>query len=156
MKMEANENIVTYVSGIKDLCDQWNAIGDKVSNIDMVTITLNGLIRDYQYFVSSLGGRSKLPTFNELTWILLQQEEMMKVFEMETQTSEMALVPKGRQSYRGKPWDINKAGKFQPRNKCMIQRKFEAHNRKYDDCFYCGKLGHIAKHCYKRIANESK
>ena len=33
---------------------------------------------------------------------------------------------------------------------------FEAHNRKYDDCFYRGKLGHIAKDCYKRKANESK
>ena len=40
MKMEANENIVTYVSRIKDLCDQLNAINDKVSNTDMVTITL--------------------------------------------------------------------------------------------------------------------
>ena len=63
MKMEANENIVTYVSRIKYLCDQLNAIGDKVSNYDMFTITLKGLIKDYQYFVSSLGGRAKTPTF---------------------------------------------------------------------------------------------
>ena len=47
IKMEANENIVTYVSRIKDLCDQLNSIGDKVSNTDMLTITLKGLIRDY-------------------------------------------------------------------------------------------------------------
>ena len=47
MKMEANENIVTYVSRIKDLCDQLNAIGYKVSNFDMVTIALKDLIRDY-------------------------------------------------------------------------------------------------------------
>ena len=88
--MEANENIVTYVSRIKDLCDQLNAIGDKVSNIDMVTITLKGLIKDYQYFVSSLGGRTTPPTFIELTGILLQEEERMKVFQMETHTSKMA------------------------------------------------------------------
>ena len=67
MKMEANENIVTYVSRIKDLCDKLNAINDKVSNTDMVTITLKGLIRDYQCFVSSLGGRTTPPTFIELT-----------------------------------------------------------------------------------------
>ena len=79
----------------------------------------------------------------------------MKVFQMETHTSEMALVARGRQSYRGKPWDKNKAGKFQPRNKGMIQSKFEAHNRKDDDCFYCGKPRHIAKDCYKREDNES-
>ena len=83
MKMEAHENITTYVSKIKDLCDQLSAIGDKVSNSDMVTITLKGLIRNYHAFISSRGGRAKLPTFNELTMILLQEEEIMKVFDMD-------------------------------------------------------------------------
>ena len=40
MKMEAHENIATYVSRIKDLCDQLTAISDKVFNSDMITITL--------------------------------------------------------------------------------------------------------------------
>ena len=83
MKMEAHENISTYVSRIKDLCDQLSAIGDKVSNFDLVTITLKGLIRDYHVFISSLGGRAKPPTFYELTGILLQEEERMKVFEIQ-------------------------------------------------------------------------
>ena len=38
----------------------------------------------------------------------------------------------------------------------MIQSKFETHNRKDDDCFYCAKLSHIAKDCYKKIAHECK
>ena len=130
MKMETNETITTYVSRIKDLVDQLSAIGDKVSDTDMVTIALKGLIKDYQYFVSSLGGRAKPPTFVELTGILLQEEERMKVFEMDSCTSEMALVTRGKQSYRGKPWDKNKAGKWQPRNKGMIQSKFEDHIEK--------------------------
>ena len=46
----------------------------------MVTITLKGLIRDYKHFVSSLGGRTTPPTIIELTGILLQEEERMKVF----------------------------------------------------------------------------
>ena len=68
----------------------------------------------------------------------------------------MALVARERQPYRSKPWDKNKVGKFQPRNKGMIQSKFEAHNRKDDGCFYCGKPGHISKYCYKRKDHESK
>ena len=98
MKMEVNENIATNVSRIKDLCDQLGAIGEKVSNFDMVTITLKGLIRDYQVFISSLGGRAQPPTFNELTGILLQEEERMNVFEMHSHISDMALVAKGKQS----------------------------------------------------------
>jgi len=156
IKMEANENIATYVSRIKDLCDQLSAIGDVVSNSDMVTITLKGLIRDYHVFISSLGGRAKPPTFSELTGILLQEEERMKVFEMDSHTSELALVARGKQPYKGKPWDRNRTGKFQPRNRGMNQSKFDAHDKKKDDCFYCGKPGHHAKDCYKRKANESK
>ena len=63
----------------------------------MVTITLKGLIRDYHVFISSLGGRATPPTFNELTRILLQEEERMKVFEMDSHTSDLALVTKGKQ-----------------------------------------------------------
>jgi hypothetical protein len=96
IKMEANENITTYVSRIKDLCDQLSAIGEKVSNSDMVTITLKGLMRDYHVFISSLGGRVQPPTFSELTGILLQEEERVKVFEMDSHTSELALVAKGK------------------------------------------------------------
>ena len=87
MKMEAHDNIATYVSRIKDLCDQLSAIGDKVSNSDMVTITLKGLIRYYHVFISSIWDRAKPTTFNELIGILLQEEEKMKVFEMDSHTS---------------------------------------------------------------------
>ena len=82
------------VSCIKDLCDQLSAIGDTVSKTDMVTITLKGLIRDYHVLISNLGGGAVPPTFNELTGILLQEEERMKVFEMDSQSSEVALMAK--------------------------------------------------------------
>jgi hypothetical protein len=91
-----------------------------------------------------------------LTGILLEEEERMKVFEMDSHTSELVLVAKGKQPYRGKPWDINRTGKFQPRNRGMTQSKFDAHNKKNDDCLYYGKPGHHAKDCYKRKDNESK
>ena len=42
MKMEAHENIATYVSIIKDIYDQLTVNGDKVSNSYMVTFTLKG------------------------------------------------------------------------------------------------------------------
>ena len=154
--MGANENITSYVSRIKYLCDQLSAIGDTISNTDMVTITLKGLIRDYYVFISSLGGRATPPTFNELIGILLQEEERMKVFEMDSQSSEVALMEKGKHPYRGNTWDKNRTHNFQPRNRGMTHSKFDSHDKKNDGCFYHGKLGHHAKDCYKRKANESK
>ena len=122
----------------------------------MLNITLKGLIRDYHVFISSLGGRATPPTFNELTGILLQEEERMKVFEMDSQSLEVALMAKGKQPYMGKTWDRNKTGKFQPRNRGMTHLKYDSHDKKNDGFFYCGKFGHYAKDCYKRKANESK
>ena len=38
----------------------------------------------------------------------------------------------------------------------MTQSKFDAHDKKNDGCFYCGKPGDYSKDCYKMKANESK
>ena len=55
---------------------------------------------------------------------------------MDSHTSELALVAKWKQTYRGKPWDKHKTNKFQPRNRGMTQSKFGAHEKKNDDYFY--------------------
>ena len=142
--MEAHENITTYISRIKDLSDQLGAIGEKVSNSDLVTITLKGLIKDYQVFISSLASRAKPPTFTELTGILLQEEERVNTFELDDWYSNLALVAKGKQPYTGKPWERSKGGKFQAKQKGIAPSKFESNAKKNDDYFYCGKTGHHA------------
>ena len=122
----------------------------------MVTIALKVLIRDYHVFISSLGGRATPPTFIELTRILLQEEQRMKVFEMDSHTLDLALMDKEKKPYKGKPWDRNSIGKFQPRNIGMTHSKYGSHDKRNDGCFYYGKPGDHAKYCYKRKANESK
>ena len=67
IKMEANENIRNFISRVKDLSDKLGDIGEKVSSTDLVTITLNGLVQDCQFFISSLLVTQKPHTFDELT-----------------------------------------------------------------------------------------
>ena len=150
LKMESNESISNFISRVKDLSDKLGDIGEKVSNTDLVTIILNGLVQDYQIFVSSLAVREKPPSFDELTGILLQEEERMKNFNLGSSSSDLALVAKGKYPYRGKPWDKNKGGKFQVKQKGMTPSKFPKRN---DECYYCGKPGHHSKDCYKRKYN---
>jgi hypothetical protein len=50
-------------------------IGEIVSNTDLVTITLNGILEDYHMFIIGLAAREKPPMFEELIGILLQEEE---------------------------------------------------------------------------------
>jgi hypothetical protein len=53
-------------------------IGEIVSNTDLVTITLNGMLEYYHMFITCLPAREKPPMFEELTGILLQEEERHK------------------------------------------------------------------------------
>jgi hypothetical protein len=145
LKMEANENISNFISRVKDLSDKLGDIGEKVSNTDLVTITLNGLVQDYQIFVSSLSAREKPPTFDELTGILLQEEERMKNFNLGSSSSDLALVAKGKYPYRGKPWDKNKGGKFQAKQKGMTQSKFPIMIREMMIVIIVANLGIILK-----------
>jgi len=54
IKMEANENISTFICKVKNLRDHLGTIGEKVWDSDLVTITLKCLLKDYQVFISSL------------------------------------------------------------------------------------------------------
>ena len=44
IKMEASESLINFISCIKDLSDKLGDIGEKVSSIDLVTVTLKGLV----------------------------------------------------------------------------------------------------------------
>jgi len=73
IKMEANESITNFISHVKELSDNLGNTREKVSNTNLVTIKLNGLVQEYQGFVSSLSAREKPPIFDELIAILLQE-----------------------------------------------------------------------------------
>jgi len=139
IKMEANESISNFISRVKELSDKLGDIGEKVFNTNLVTITLNGLVHDYQIFISSLSAREKPHVFDELTYILLQEEGRMKNFNLGSNNSDLALVAKGKQPYKSKPWEKIKGGKFQAKQKGMAQSKFPVHDKRNDDCYYCGK-----------------
>jgi hypothetical protein len=151
--MEANESISNFISRIKDLSDKLGDIGEKVSSSDLVTITLKGLVQDYKVFISTLSARPKPPTFDELTWILLQEEERMKNYDLDSSGSDLALIAKGKQSYRGKPWDKNR-GKFQAKKKGMAHLILML--REMLNVIIVENQGHLAKDCYKRKNHESK
>ena len=97
IKMEVNEGVSKFISRIKELSDKLGDIGEVVESSDLVKITLKGLVPDYKVFISALAAREKPPTFEELTGILIQEEEMMKNYDLDFQGSYLALITRGRQ-----------------------------------------------------------
>lgn len=77
-KMEENESVSDFISRIKDLKDKLGDIGESISSKDLVTMTLNGMLDEYQMFIIVLSAREKAPTFDELVGILMQEEEQRR------------------------------------------------------------------------------
>lgn len=99
LKMEENESATRFIARVKDLKDRLGDIREKVSDLDLVMITLNGMTNEYQVFISGLSAREKAPAFEELTGILLQEEERRQ--NLKSKSNDLALMAKRRQ-YRGK------------------------------------------------------
>jgi hypothetical protein len=75
IKMDGNEFVSSFLGRIKEMKDKLVNIRETVSNTDLLTITLNGMLEDYHMFIIGLAAREKPPTFEELTGILLQEKE---------------------------------------------------------------------------------
>ena len=117
--MDVNETMNKYLSCIKDFRDNLGDISEEVSSTDLVSITLKGMLPDYKIFISALAARQTLPTFAELSGILIQEEERMKMYDPESQTIDHELMARGRYPHRGNRWNTHK-GKFRVRHRGIL------------------------------------
>lgn len=108
INMEENESVSDFISRIKDLKDKLGDIGESISSTDLVTVTLNGILDEYQIFITGLSAREKASTFDELAGILMQEEHWRRSLKQKSPNSDLALIAKGKQSFKGKQWEKNK------------------------------------------------
>jgi hypothetical protein len=107
IKMDGNESVSSFLGCIKEVKDKLVNIGETISNTDLVTITLNGMLEDYHMFIIGLAARQKPPTFEELTGILLQEEERRG--NLKPQSKDLALLSNNR-SVRGRSGASGRGG----------------------------------------------
>jgi hypothetical protein len=164
IKMDGNESVSSFLGRIKEVKDKLVNIGETVSNTDLVTITLNGMLEDYHMFITGLAAREKPPTFEELTGILLQEEE--RHGNLKPQNKDLALWSNKR-SARGRSRERGRGGSSWQRGMFMAERQFIARRQSLNQgmqsdrnesksCFYCGRPGHIVKDCHKKKSDEAR
>ena len=74
LKMSIPESVSSYFMRISKLKNQLRTIGDLTSDKELVMNTLNGLPPSWEAFVQSLVGKPKLPMFDRI-WEVCMQEE---------------------------------------------------------------------------------
>lgn len=158
LKMGENESVGGFMARVKDLKDQLGAIGEKVLDSYLVTLTLNRMTYEYHTFISALSAREKAPLFDELTTILLQEEERRQ--NLKTQGNDLALMAKRRQ-HRVKQRQ-HQQQQQQPQQQQKGANSFQGKSSRgmtdsyVKRCFYCGKPGHQIRECYKKQADERR
>ncbi|XP_026419753.1 uncharacterized protein LOC113315711 [Papaver somniferum] len=74
---KGNLTILVYLHNVKNIADSLAAIGEKVSDIDLVMYVLNGLGREFDTFVIAAQNRENLFSFTELKPRLLNHEQWL-------------------------------------------------------------------------------
>ena len=89
-----NEIIASFISRIKDMKKKLADISEIVADTDLVMITMNGMTDDYQMFITGISARDKISKFEELTWLLMQEEGRRLTWK--PQSAELALMEKNK------------------------------------------------------------
>jgi hypothetical protein len=156
--MDGNESVNSFLGCIKEVKDKLVNIGETVSNTGLVTITLNGMLEDYHMFIIGIAARKKPHIFEELTGILLQEEE--RHGNLKPQNKNLALWSNKR-SARGSSRERGRGGSsWQRGNSSQIRQSpnqgMQSDKNESKSCFYCGQPGHIVKDCHKKKSDESR
>ena len=66
------------------------------------------MLSKYQVFITSLAAWEKVPSFDDLTGILMQEEERRENAKNRQHSMDLALMDKGKQTFKGNPWMKNR------------------------------------------------
>jgi hypothetical protein len=129
------DSMQSHINKVNTMAEQLEAIGAPVSSDDIAMTLLCSLPESYDNLIVALESRADDLTVEFVTARLLQEEARRK--ESGSQKADAAFFSKTarNKNYRAKS--------IRPKR-----------DKSKDKCNYCGKVGHWAEDCYKRLAKE--
>ena len=124
VKMNQGEGVSSYLTCMVQVKDELTAVGETISDSEMVRISLKGFTKRWDVFVKCIVGRETLPNWSRL-WDDFTHEEIR----------EGAL---GGQVSEEMEQNVALAAKSKNKNKKDLSQI---------KCYHCGQLGHYATKC---------
>jgi hypothetical protein len=129
-KMGKEESVSSYLTRVAQVKDGLAAIGEVISDSELVKISLNGFTKDWEVFVKCMVGREHLPDWSKL-WDDFTREEIRERSQSSDQKTDrsdesVALVATSKKK-GSSGRDVSKVR-----------------------CYCCNQLGNLASHCPER------
>jgi hypothetical protein len=147
IKMTKADTVATFFMKIVEIRDQLGAIGEIISDRELVMLTLNGLPSHWEPFIQSISGRSKLPKFDRLWADCTQEETRLAVRGAHSSHHDeshalASHARKGKGRGRGKGTE-----RFHKKQKPHWAHEHKEKDMSKVQCYRCDKYGHYARDC---------
>jgi hypothetical protein len=149
IQMSRSDNVTSYFMRITQTRDQLAAIGEKVDDVELVNVALNGFTKSWEPFVKGICAREKLPNWERLWDDCIQEEtrEESKASKQGDGEENLALVSQAKKG-KGKGSKGNSEGETSQPGKKKDLSKIK--------CFACHKSGHYASQCPEKKKGQGK